>query len=177
VRTVADPLAPSFSNRYVFATLRQRTFSVDVRGDWTLTPDLSFQLFAQPFVSTNRFANYKQFSKAGTFDFEVYGRDVGTTEDLGDGQTRIDPDGAGAASAFIVGNRSNESSFVSRALRVNAVLRWEYRGGSALYLVWQQTRDGGNLLDDGAYGSRLDNILDEPSKNVLYLKASYRLGR
>ena len=83
----------------------------------------------------------------------------------------------GAASAFIVGTRSNDSSFVSRARRVNAVLRWEYRGGSALYLVWQQTRDGGNLLDDGEYSSRLDNVLDEPSKNVLYLKASYRLGR
>ena len=177
VRTVADALAPSFNNRYVFATLRQRTFSVDVRGDWTLTPDLSFQLFAQPFVSTNRFASYKQFSKPGTFDFDVYGRDIGTTENLGDGQTRVDPDGTGAASAFIVGDRSNESSFVSRALRVNAVLRWEYRGGSALYLVWQQTRDGGNRLDDGSYGSSLDNILDEPSKNVLYLKASYRLGR
>ena len=177
VRTVSDALAPTFGNRYVFAALRQRTFSVDARGDWTLTPALSLQLFAQPFVSTNRFANYKQFSRAGSFDFDVYGRDIGTTEDLGEGQTRIDPDGAGPAGSFIVGERSNESSFVSRALRVNAVLRWEYRGGSALYLVWQQTRDGGNLLDDASYGGRLDNILDEPSKNVLYLKASYRLGR
>ncbi|HEY5218963.1 MAG TPA: hypothetical protein VIJ16_04095 [Gemmatimonadaceae bacterium] len=29
-----------------------------------------------------------------------------------------------------------------RSQRGNTVLRWEYRPGSALYLVWQQQRSG-----------------------------------
>ena len=89
---------------------------------------------------------------------------------------RVDPDVIGSAPSFTLGDRSNESSFISRALRVNAVLRWEYRGGSVLYLVWQQSRDGDSLLDDGT-SEGLHRVLDEPSRNVLYLKASYRIGR
>jgi hypothetical protein len=177
VRTVSDPLAPTFANRYVFATLRQQTFSVDARSDWTLTPNLTFQLFAQPFTSTARFASYKQLRAGRTFDFDVFGHDVGTATRVGDSQTLIDPDGVGPAQSFVVGDKSNEASFISRALRVNAVLRWEYRGGSAVYLVWQQTRDGDSLLDGDTYDSGLGRILDEPSRNILYLKASYRLGR
>jgi hypothetical protein len=176
IRTVADPLSSTFANRYVFATLRQRTMSLNLRGDWTLSPALSLQLFSQPFTASARFDNYKELRSPGGFDFNVYGRHGGTTEQLGEGRVRIDPDGTGPASPFVLGDRSNESSFVTRALRVNAVVRWEYRGGSTIYLVWQQTRDGESLLGE----SRLDGlhrVLDEPSRNVLHLKASYRIGR
>ena len=166
----------TFSNRYVFATLRQTTMSLNLRGDWTLSPTLSLQLFSQPFTASARFDNYKELRSPGGFDFNVYGRHAGTTEELGDGRLRIDPDGNGPAASFVVGDRPNESSFVTRALRVNAVLRWEYRGGSTIYLVWQQTRDGESLLDDSGRDG-LHRVLDEPSRNVIHLKASYRIGR
>ncbi|MEO8578548.1 MAG: hypothetical protein ABI556_17690, partial [Gemmatimonadales bacterium] len=84
-------------------------------------------------------------------------------------------DGAGSASPFVIGG-SNQRSFVSRALRVNAVLRWEYRGGSSVYVVWQQSRDGEGLLSDD-YQDGINRVLDVPAKNVLFVKASYRLGR
>jgi hypothetical protein len=48
----------------------------------------------------------------------------------------VDPDGAGPASAFRVDDRD----FTLASLRGNAVLRWEWRSGSTLYLVWQQER-------------------------------------
>ena len=176
IRTVSDPLAGTFDNRYVFATLRQRTLSMSVRSDWTLTPALSLQLFAQPFAASTRFANYKELRTPGGYDFNVYGRHEGTIEESGPGRFSIDPDGAGPAPVFQVGDRANESDFVARALRVNAVLRWEYRGGSAIYLVWQQTRDGDYLLGPGV-PEGIHRILDEPSRNVLHLKASYRIGR
>jgi hypothetical protein len=178
VRTVPDVLAArTYDNRYVFATLRQRTVSVDLRGDWTLTPALSLQLFAQPFVSTARFDGYKELRIPGTFEFDVYGRDAGTVVTQDDGTIEVDPDGAGAAAAFLLGTRSNETSFVTRALRLNAVARWEYRGGSALFLIWQQSRDADGHLD-GDYGSgSIGRVLDVPARNTLLVKASYRLGR
>ena len=176
IRTVPDVLATStFGKRYVFATLRQRTLSISGRADWTLTPALSFQLFAQPFVSTARFAGYKELRTPGKYAFDVYGSDRGTVTTLDDGRFQIDPDGAGSASPFTLGG-SNERSFALHALRVNAVLRWEYRGGSSIYVVWQQSRDGDGLLDDD-YQGRINRVLDVPAKNVLLVKASYRVGR
>jgi hypothetical protein len=179
VTTVTDPLASStFGHRYVFADLKQRTVSIDTRASWTLTPALSFQLFAQPFVSTARFNNYKELRAPGTFSFDVYGRDRGTISRTSDGMFAIDPDGNGVSAPFAIGgDGSNQSSFVTRALRVNAVVRWEYRGGSSIYLVWQQNRDAVAGIDDTYSGNELGRVLDAPSRNVLLLKASYRLGR
>jgi hypothetical protein len=165
----------TFANRYVFATLRQRTLSLDLHADWTFTPAFSFQLFSQPFVSVARFADYKQLRAPGLFQFDVYGRDRGTVTRLDNGRVQIDPDGSGPAQPFVLDPGSNEASFLSRALRVNAVLRWEYRGGSTLYLVWQQTRDQSSALGDTA-PPLFDRLLEVPARNVLLLKATYRLG-
>jgi hypothetical protein len=177
IRTIADTSAnATYDHRYVFATLRQRTSSLDIRGDWTLTPALSFQLFAQPFVSTARFDGYKELRAPRTFSFDVYGRDRGTVNYLSNGNVVIDPDGAGAASSFTLAE-AGERSFVSRALRVNAVVRWEYRGGSTLYVVWQQSRDRSAAVDSDGYDSGLGRVFNVPAKNILLVKASYRLGR
>jgi len=165
-------------NDYVFADLRQRTLSVNARADWSLTNTLTVQAFVQPFVSTAHFTGYKALRAPRTFDFDVFGRDHGTVETLPDGHVRIDPDGeSGAESPFMLGDNANETSFVSRAIRVNGVIRWEYRSGSAIYLVWQQTRDGNAALDGSSLWSGLDRVLSVPAKNVVYLKASYRFGR
>ena len=67
-------------------------------------------------------------------------------------------------------------SFTYLSLRGNAVLRWEYRPGSTLYAVWQQTRD------EFAAFSGLDAIGDTgevfraPVTNVFLLKATYWFG-
>ena len=55
VTTVADSSNHATGESdYVFAELRQKTLSVNVRADWSLTNTLSVQLFVQPFVSTAR---------------------------------------------------------------------------------------------------------------------------
>lgn len=49
----------------------------------------------------------------------------------------FDPDGAGATAPYRIDNQD----FTVRALRGNAVLRWEYTPGSALFFVWSQQRE------------------------------------
>ena len=178
VRTVADSSnSRTGGSDYVFAELRQKTLSVNVRADWSLTNTLSVQLFVQPFVSTARFGGYKALRAPRTFDFDVFGRDRGTVETLPDGRVQIDPDGGGAQPAFVLGDEPNETSFLSRAIRVNGVIRWEYRSGSTIYLVWQQTRDGNAALDDASLIRDVGRVFGVPAKDVVYLKISYRLGR
>ena len=178
VRTVADSSnTRTGGSDYVFAELRQKTLSVNVRADWSLTNTLSVQLFVQPFVSTARFSGYKSLRAPRSFDFDLFGRDRGAVESLPDGRVQIDPDGDGAQPAFVLGDNPNETSFVSRAIRVNGVIRWEYRSGSAIYLVWQQTRDGNAALDDASLIHDVGRVFNVPAKDVVYLKISYRLGR
>jgi hypothetical protein len=63
------------------------------------------------------------------------------------------------------------------SLRGNAVVRWEYRPGSALYFVWQQSRSD-FLPFEGDFRLRRETtaIFGRPS-NVFLVKATYWFAR
>jgi len=79
VTRITDPLATdTYGSRYVFSTLDQCQLSMVTRVDWTFTPALSLQLFAQPLLAAADFKDYKEFARPRQFEFEVYGRDAFT---------------------------------------------------------------------------------------------------
>jgi hypothetical protein len=169
VTAVADPaMTATYGTRYVFAPLRQTEFSVVTRLNYTFTPDLSLELYAQPLVADGRYGTPKQFQRPGGYEFATYGTDLGTLSKSGSRYT-VDPDGAGPLKAFTVADRT----FTTRSLRGNAVLRWEYRPGSTFYLVWQQERLNPALVDEFRVDRAVGTLLDAPANNVLVLKWSY----
>ena len=181
VTTVVDAAASNtFGNRYVFAGLDQTTLGIDTRVNVTFTPALSLELYAQPFFSTNDFGALKELARPRSYDFLVYGEDVGTVVRENGARDRVDPDGTGPAPSFGVDDRD----FNLNSLRGNAVLRWEWRPGSTLFLVWQQDRAGrlGALdlagRDAGSFDVRqnLDDLWSTRPVNVLVIKASYWLN-
>ena len=165
--------ADTYGTRYVFATLDQNQISMQTRVDWTFTPNVSLQVFAQPLLAAGDFFDYKEFARPREFQFEVYGQDVGTISRDASGVYTVDPDGAGTSPSFTFGDRD----FNSRFLRGNAVLRWEYRPGSALFFVWQQSRSGGGPPGDFAFRRDFEELWATPPVNVFVLKASYWIGR
>ena len=174
VQTEADPSAgATFGHRYVFAALRQTQVAFETRVNWTFTPTLSLQLYAQPLLSANAFRDYKELRAPETYDFAVYGRDRGTIAPDGSGGLTVDPDGAGTGAPFSV----TDQSFNLRSLRANLVFRWEYRPGATLFLVWQQSRsneaDGVGKFD---LGRDLRGLRTAPADNLLAVKLSYWLG-
>src|SRR5674476_511469 len=141
--------------------------------DITVSPTLSFVMYAQPFVSTGRYESIKEFLTPGRYDYAVYGVDRGTIAyDAANARYTIDPDGAGPASPFTVG----QPNFNVRSLRGNAVVRWDYRPGSSVYLVWQQQRS--DFEQVGEFDARRDvgAVFRTVPANVFLLKATYWLG-
>lgn len=71
--------------------------------------------------------------------------------------------------------------FHMRSLRGNTVLRWEFRPGSTLFLVWSQSREIA-LADIGAAElefrpvQRLRSSFTDPGKNVFLIKCRYWFG-
>jgi hypothetical protein len=183
VTAVSDSTATrTFGRRYVFAALDQTTLGIDTRLNVTFSPRLSLEIYAQPFVATNEFGALKELRAPRTFDFAVYVADVGTATRDTAGRITVDPDGAGPARAFAVQDRD----FTLASLRGNAVLRWEWRPGSTLYVVWQQERAERLAGIDAARRDRelgrLDlrddgqDLLAVRPVNVLMFKVSYWLN-
>ena len=162
--------AETFGSRYVFANIRQRSFSLGLRANWTFTPELSLQLFARPFITAGQYSSFKELAAPGTYDFTVYGEDAGAISEAEDGGFRIEPGDGGEA--FTIG----DPDFNFRSLRGNAVLRWEYRPGSTLFVVWQQQRNGFEPFGDFDLDRDFGAIFREDVSNVFLVKLSYWLG-
>ena len=174
VRGVTDPTAAAtFGRRAVFANLDQNELTLETRLDWTFSPRMSLQLYLQPLISAGDFTSYKEFARPGTFDFDVYGRDAGTiARDDATATYTVDPDGAGPAAAFSF----PEQDFNFRSLVANVVFRWEYRPGSTIFLVWQQSRSGAQGIGDFSFRRDFDAIFSNPAVNVFAVKMTYWLG-
>jgi hypothetical protein len=173
VTRITDPTATNtFGSRHVFATMDQRQLSMVTRVDWTFTPALSLQVFAQPLLAAGDFHDYKEFTTPKAVQFAVYGRDVGTISRSDAGIYTVDPDGAGPADSFTF----SERDFNQRSLRGNAVLRWEYRPGSALFFVWQQRRFGFEPVGEFAAGRNIGDLFATKPENVFLIKGTWWMG-
>lgn len=179
----------TFGTRYVFADLRQESFDLGVRVNWTFSPDLTLQLYARPFVASGRYSGFRELAAPRTYDFTVYGQDGSTLTPqvrcVGDPAPcdyQPAPDGATPDRYLVQPGDGGDSfalfndDFNFRSLRGNAVLRWEYRPGSTLFFVWQQTRDDFAAFDGFGVGEELGEVFRAPVQNVFLVKATYWLG-
>ena len=183
--TSTDLLAyePTYGRRYLFADLERKTLSMETRADLSLTPTLTFQLFAQPQISSGDYITYRQLQETGSFEFRDFqegawlgglgpvrcaGGDLcRTSEDA----LHVDFDEDGTADFEF-----SDRDFNFRSLIGNAVLRWEYRPGSTLFLVWQRRQAEYAGMGDFDFGRDVDALWGIPADNVFIVKLNYWLG-
>ncbi|HEX8454168.1 MAG TPA: DUF5916 domain-containing protein [Longimicrobium sp.] len=176
VRRFDDPSATQFfGRRAVFAEIDQRTLSLNTRLNWTFTPDLTLELFAQPFVATGDYESFKEFVRPRELEKHEFDA-AQLTPVTNDGRVTsytLDPDRNPATANFSFGN----PDFNVRSLRGSAVLRWEYRPGSTLFFVWQQERSGAAGYGDFAFDRDATAVFRQHPDNIFVIKASYWMGR
>jgi len=64
VDAIPDTAATAtYGTQYVFAELRQTELSAGIRLNWTYSPTLSLQLYAQPLISAGKYDNFKQLAR------------------------------------------------------------------------------------------------------------------
>src|SRR5713226_7798122 len=142
---IPDSTAP-FGAHYTFAHLTQKEAYLTGRIDYTISTVLTLQLYGQPFVSRGTFSNIRELADPGAAAFDARYKPYAAS-----------PDG-----------------FNFKEFNSTAVLRWEYRPGSVLFVVWTQGRQG--VL--GAEGSRsmagdVGDLFGLHPNNSFLVKASY----
>lgn len=146
ITSVADEAAvATFGRRYIFAPIEQTTLSMETRLNVNFSPEVSLDLYAQPFVSTGDYDDPIQLRAPGTYDFDPY-----------EGSGRTD--------------------FNVSSLRGNSVLRWEWRPGSTVFLVWQQRRSGYASYGEFDFDRDTRAIFDGKPENVFLVKLNYWLN-
>jgi len=154
---------------YVFGRIEQTTVGMTARIDYAFTPTLSLQVYAQPFLSAGSYGDFKRVAEPNAANYSDRIEGLST---LLDGSTyRADVDGDGSQEAF--GN----PDFNVRQFRSNAVLRWEYRPGSSLFIVWSQGRNGFEPTGGFDFGQNMGDLFSAAADDVFMVKFSYWLSR
>lgn len=177
------PFAATYGRRYVFGDLDRRELSFRTRINAAFSPALSLQLFIQPLLSTGDYTAYKQFMAPQTYTFERFAEgdptNAGGTPGCVGGRTCVDAQGVrfidfdgDGVSDYSFGDRD----FNVRSLRGNAVLRWEYRPGSTVFLVWQRRQADESGVGDFRFSRDLGAMMRAPAENVLMIKVRYWMG-
>jgi hypothetical protein len=157
--------------RYLFGRVDQKTLGVTVRLNYSLSPELSIQLYGQPFVASGRYSRYKRITDPRTRDY-ANRYSIFAANRIGyDAESEtfsVDENGDG-----LVDYGFDNPNFNVLEFRSNLVVRWEYVPGSALYLVWSQGRDGFRSIGDFSFGRDLSDLFDVHPRNVFLIKFSY----
>jgi Domain of unknown function (DUF5916)/Carbohydrate family 9 binding domain-like len=141
------------SDHYVFAHLDQTTVAITGRLNYTMTPNLSLQLYAQPFVSAGDYDRFKEVvdprNPVHAARYAPYAYDL---------TANGDPD------------------FNVKSFRTTNVLRWEYKPGSTLFVVWQQARENDAVPGGFRFSRDVHDIFGVAPKNVFLVKLAYWLN-
>ena len=101
------------TTHYTFARMKQTTVSLTTRVNYTHSPTLSFQLYAQPFITEAAYSDWRELADPRAEEYEE----------------RYQP------------YPGDPGGFDYKSMNTNAVVRWEYRPGSTLFVVWSHGRE------------------------------------
>jgi len=123
----------SDSDPYVFGRLQAKDLSATLRASYTFTPRLSLQAYAQVFLASGHFSDLRGIGADPVTGTRTPGNQISLS----------------ALSAAAPVQPATNPDFEEAAVNANVVLRWEYRLGSTLYLVY--TRSQIPALDQGSF--------------------------
>mgnify|MGYP001362639536 FL=1 len=123
----------------VYANSKQKTRDINLRLNWTFSPELTLECFLQPFYANMNYNKYFRLVDPRTMNLERYDY-LFNNEDPG----------------FLIKNTIG-----------TMVLRWEYKPGSTIYLVYN--------INNSKYYSGETNEWNNSSNNAVFIKFNYWL--
>jgi hypothetical protein len=162
----------TYGSRYIFSRIARNTLRLQFRMNYYFTPDLSLELYAEPFAANGRYHQHGELVRGGDYEVRNYEHDpnaeISLAEDEeGNKYYQVNDSGT----EFTLPYRD----FGARSFRSNVVIRWEFRPGSVAYFVWQ--RNLGEDREPGANvgaGSLFDSF-GAQGEDFLAVKLSYWL--
>ena len=167
ISTLSGGRPDTYNTRYVFAFIDRSTMSMEYRLGLTLKPDVNLDVYAEPFAASGHYYDYGELLAPGSRERLRYGTS-GTT-------LTVNPDGSQVVNSGGSTINLSNRDFNTLSFRSNVVLRWEWRTGSTLYVVWQQDRAGSEVLGTRVSVNDAFRSLTAPGPNIFLIKTSFWL--
>ena len=159
----------TYGGRYIFGSIDRTTLSTQFRVNYTLKPDMTIDVYAEPFAASGRYVEFGELDQPKTQALRIYGTNGTSVVRQPNGITTV-TDGT----STVVFSRPD---FNVRSFRSNVVLRWEWRAGSTLYVVWQQDRSSEDTFGDHVGPRDLFGSFSAPGDNIFVVKTTFWVSR
>lgn len=157
---------------YLNASIDQELYVLQIRLNYSVTPDLSIQYYGRPFITKGKYFDYKKITSARASKlndrYQVFSSDR-ITYDSDNELFGIDETGDGTADYWF-----DNPNFNFRSFQSNLVVRWEYRPGSTVFLVWSQGRESFENDYRSSLNYSAKELMDEFPHNIFLVKLAYR---
>jgi hypothetical protein len=163
------------SIRTIVSEVKQKTLRFTGRVNFNITPDLTLQYYGQPYITRPLYSGFayvtNPLAKNSSDRFHVFNNNEVS---FNNNTYRVDENLDGNTDYSF-----SKPDFNFVQFRSNLVVRWEYKRGSELYLVWSQanTPDVHGELDTPVFGSLFDNAFADQARNIFLVKWTYRFLR
>ena len=155
--------------RWMLGRNNEHLWNLTFRVNLAITPDLTVTYYGSPFIASSRFTNIRKatdtLSPVYENRFYRFGPDEIAYSEPGNEYLISETGGP----SYTLPN----PDFSIREFRSNLVARWEYRPGSALYVVWQQGRSSREPYWDDSFHENWSALWSTPRDNVFLVKLSY----
>lgn len=156
------------ARHYVLAEIQQRVASMVLRMNWTFSPRLSLQAYAQPFFADGRYSAYKDALAPGADRFADRFYTLADSDySVMDGTVFVS---RGDAYSFA------KPDFDFRELRSTIVFRWEYRPGSSILAIWSHGRTSATDAAQFRLAHDLGELASARGEHLVMVKANYWIG-
>jgi Domain of unknown function (DUF5916)/Carbohydrate family 9 binding domain-like len=158
--------------RWVLGRLDQDTWSLTLRASLSVTPKLTAQYYGSPFLSTGRYAGFKKATDTLADVYEArFHRYAAGEIAYSPTNNRYEVTEASGGQGSRYGFDNPDFSF--RQFRSNLVVRWEYKPGSSLFVVWSQGRTDQVPETQVGFSPNWSALWAVHPDNVFLVKVSY----
>jgi len=154
------------SEKYILGKITQQTLGMTFRIDYNITTELSIQYYGSPFASVGKYSEFKAVTNPRASEYV-------------DRYTTLNPI-LNNDNYVVNDNNTSQSNyqftnpdFNFYQFRSNLVLRWEYRPGSQLYLVWSQDRTNYVNPGENSVYNAMSSLKNVHPNNIFLIKFNY----
>jgi hypothetical protein len=152
---------------YLLGQLERETYKFTLRLNYAVTPELSLQYYGSPYITMGKYKNFRYLAhEQSKKPAEVFGS-------YSESELSYDP----VARTY----QLTEDPFLAfenpdfnfREFRSNLVARWEYKPGSALFVVWTNNQSSWENITNHDFGYNFRQLFSSKPTNIFLIKFSY----
>lgn len=159
-------------DRYILAKIEYSEYSMSIRANYNVTPNLTLEFWGQPFVASQEYSDFKKVIEPNAERYSNRFETLSSNEIVFNEEENSFEVFETNGEAFDYEFENPNENRVD--FRSNLVMRWEYVPGSTFFAVWSSNGSYVNQSENNGFGQLRSQLGKLRGVNTFLFKYTYR---